>query len=131
VFDGQMGSQHLAQELVPVVEAEVTLLEKREGGREYPLILIEPGLYRPHIVIGEPTQREAKLVGRTLVEEYLGVEFCPHPALVQPGDTARISMRLAFWPAPHYSKAVPGATFTIREGPKILGYGTILGRRDP
>ena len=30
------------------------------------------------------------------------------------------------WPAERYEQLVPGATFTVREGPKIVGFGQVL-----
>jgi translation elongation factor EF-Tu-like GTPase len=118
-------------ELLPVVEADIVLLAQEDGGRKYPLVRTERSHYRPHIVLGSPDQRKAIVVGRNLVESYLGVEVLHDQELIRPGERARVSMRLAFWPAPEYSKVVPGATFTIREGGHIVGYGTILSRRDP
>jgi hypothetical protein len=118
-------------EPLPIVEADITLLPPADGGREHALVRMDTSHYRPHIVLGSPDQRLAKLQGRTLVEEYLGVEVLQAQDVIKPGEQARVSMRLAYWPAPGYSGVVPGATFTVREGAKIVAYGTILSRRDP
>ena len=118
-------------ERLPVVEADITLLTREEGGRAHPLVRMQESHYRPHIVLGSPDQRQAVIVGRTIVEEYLGVEIVQHQEVIRPGEPARVSMRLAYWPAPGYSRVVPGATFTIREGAAIVGHGTIQARRDP
>lgn len=118
-------------ELLPVIDADITLLPSAESGRQYPLVRTEGSHYRPHIVLGDPGQRKAVIVGRTLVEEYLGVEVVHTQELIRPGDRARVEMRLAYWPALGYAGVIPGATFTIREGGTIVGFGTVVSRRDP
>jgi hypothetical protein len=114
-----------------IIEAEFTFRTRAEGGREEP---IPPGMlvglmYRPHIVIGDPTQREA-IVGpdRVIVERYLGVAFSAGPYRIVPGEQVRVEMMLAYWPSLDYVEAVPGATFTVREGGCIVGYGRIMRR---
>jgi hypothetical protein len=32
---------------------------------------------------------------------------------------------LVYWPHPVYESLVPGATFTIREGAQVVGYGQV------
>lgn len=85
-------------ELLPMVEAEIALLPPGEGGRKRPLVRAEHSHYRPHIVIGAVSQRKAIVVGRTLTEEYLGVEIlhdqdlnCPH--LPAPSGTPSLELR--------------------------------------
>jgi hypothetical protein len=63
--------------------------------------------------------------------EYLGVEVVHKQELIRPGESARVKMRLAYWPVLGYAGVIPGATFTIREGGTIVGFGTVLSRRDP
>jgi len=43
----------------PRIEAEVTFLLESEGGRKEPPQLLSGGQYRPHLVIGDPNQRQA------------------------------------------------------------------------
>jgi hypothetical protein len=31
-----------------------------------------------------------------------------------------------YWPGEKYEQLIPGATFTVREGPKIVGFGQVL-----
>jgi hypothetical protein len=38
-------------------------------------------------------------------------------------------MALVHAPAELYDKVQPSATFTLREGPKIIGFGQVLKRR--
>jgi len=37
-------------------------------------------------------------------------------------------MDLMYYPASTYEELQPGATFTIREGAKVVGYGKVLRR---
>ena len=117
---------------VPVVEVEVTFLLAEEGGRSSAVQLDHPdAFYRPHVVVGDPRQRHA-LVGadRVLTEEYLGVQFRRAPLVLAPGASATVRMDLIFYPNNTYDRLQPGATFTIREGPNVVGYGTVLRRND-
>ena len=45
-----------------------------------------------------------------------------------PGDTAEVKLALMYAPEVPYTNVQPGATFTLREGPEIVGYGVILSR---
>jgi hypothetical protein len=47
-----------------------------------------------------------------------------------PGDSAKVSMDLMYHPQVDYRELIPGATFTVREGPKIVGHGRVLKRED-
>src|SRR5688572_4476737 len=107
----------------PTISTVVTLIPELEGPR-----LISPGAYRPHIVIGPTTQREPITRGRTLVEDYLGVVFVNQECLLVPGEEAEITMALAYHPEVSYAAVIPGATFTLREGPRIVGFGKVLSR---
>src|SRR4051794_9961576 len=95
-----------------MVEAEITFLSKSEGGREIPDGMFHELRYRPHIVIGDPSQRRAVIAdGNQLTEDYLGVAFSDGPQHVEPGQPARTTMALVY-PQVDYSAAKPGATFT-------------------
>ena len=80
----------------------------------------------PHIVIGDPQQREALVVGNTLRETYLGVWVTDTPDELCPGQTVEMTLRLIYWPEEKYTDVKPGATFTLREGPNIIGFGQVL-----
>lgn len=110
--------------MTPAIEAEVTFLKTEEGGRTAPLRL-EPGspFYMPHIVIGDPKQRSP-------AGKLLGVAFRRAPLTLAPGDTAKVRMDLMYHPQVDYRELVPGATFTVREGPRIVAYGRVLKRED-
>jgi hypothetical protein len=110
---------------IPSIRASLTLLPELARGRN-----TQWRGYRPHIVIGPPDQREAKMVGNTIVEQYQGVVFMDEYLTIEPGETVEVSMALAYYDEPSivYADVVPGATFTLREGPNIVGYGTVLSR---
>jgi|SRR5216683_4352986 len=117
---------------IAVVEAEVTFLSAEEGGRRTALRLDHPeAFYRPHVVVGSISQRHA-IVGadRVSVEEYLGVQFRRTALVLAPGSTATVLMDLMYYPANPYERLQPGATFTIREGATVVGYGRVLRRND-
>ena len=91
---------------------------------------MEAGEYRPHIVIGPQSQRHVVRSGNTITEEYLGVMLIEGPESMPPGGIAVVGLALMYFPENPYRDVVPGATFTIREGPLIVGYGTVLSRSD-
>jgi hypothetical protein len=109
---------------VPLVTASVTLLPELPRPRR-----IADRKYRPHIVIGPITQRRAVIAdGNRLVEPYLGVCLWSGPDWLQPGVAAEVSLALMYYDGAEdlYASVVPGATFTLREGPAIVGYGQIM-----
>jgi hypothetical protein len=112
------------------IEAEVTFIPESEGGRKKPPENLTGNTYRPHLVIGDPTQRQARLIGNFIDEEMLGIAFTSSPDKVQVGKTFTAILELAFYPHPAYDALVPGTTFTIREGPQIVAYGRVIGRTD-
>lgn len=81
----------------------------------------------PHIVLGDPSQREA-IIGpkNTITERYLGVLISDAPKELIPGRSIEVSFQLMYWPEEPYEGIAPGATFTLREGPNIVGFGSIL-----
>ena len=84
--------------------------------------------YMPHIVLGDPSQREAiRGPENTIAERYLGVWISDTPEELVPGRPIEVSFRLMYWPqGERYEGIVPGATFTLREGSIIVGFGSIL-----
>ena len=88
--------------------------------------LLTTGQYRPHIVIGPQSQRVAICEGNVCMEKYLGVMFVGGPDAMNPSETAEVSLALMYFPEETYSEVLPGATFSIREGPLIVGFGVIL-----
>ncbi len=110
------------------VKAEVTFLPPSEGGRTNPPILVSgttAGTYRPHIVLGDPSQRTAIMVGNEIRETYLGVVFVSGPERVVFGQPLEAEAVLMYHPLPEHAAVVPGATFTIREGARVVGHGIV------
>ena len=108
---------------VPVVEATFTLLPDLSHGRG-----LSTGKYRPHIVIGPESQRVAIRDGNRLTENYLAVIFVGGPESMEPGDAANVKLALMYFPEYPYEEVQPGVTFTVREGPMVVGYGVIQSR---
>ena len=110
----------------PYIKIEITFLSPMQGGRTRPPVLVsENSTYRPHIVIGDPTQRCAITVGNEIRETYLGLVFVSGPEDVRFGEPVEAEAALLYYPQPEHDSVVQGATFTIREGPKVVGYGRV------
>ena len=114
---------------------KLTFLTREEGGRK----VLSSGealrslQYRPHIVIGDPALRspsEETLAQAQLIHEgdgeYLGVVFTGVNREPIAGHEVTAEIAFFWHPKISYSEAVPGATFTLREGARIIGYGEIL-----
>ena len=111
----------------PLIECSVTFLHASEGGRSHPLRsgALSGNQYRPHLVIGDPAQRQAFRDGNRLTEEYIGVAFHDGPAVADPGVEITVTLSLIFYPHPVYDKLQLGTSFTVREGARIVGYGRV------
>lgn len=112
----------------PRIIASITFLTKDEGGRSQPVYANQD--YRPHIVIGDPNQREALVdENNRILEHYVGVCFGGNAGEeLVPGITQSVSLTLTSHPNVDDSAVQPGATFTVREGGKIVGYGVVEER---
>ena len=108
------------------IQAKVTFLTEDEGGRKSPAWNFDK--YRPHVVVGDPDQREALVAedGRTAAETYLGVCFDGDGKEMLPGKQYEVSLVLMYFGTVEYEELVSGATFTIREGHRIVGFGEVL-----
>ncbi len=109
----------------PRVTAQITFLSATEGGRQSLPTDFSAGQYRPHVVVGDPSQRKALLVNNVAQEKYLGVAFVGGPMEVVADEPFIAELALMYWPNVSYDSLVPGATFTLREGPHIIGFGTV------
>ncbi len=108
-----------------LIEANVTFLSAGEGGRDHPAK--NSSEYRAHLVVDDPYKRLAIKADdeRTLTENYLAVSFSGKGGPLLPNQSYDVRLLLIFYPHPAYNALVSGATFTIREGPKIVGYGRV------
>jgi hypothetical protein len=121
--------------VLPHARASLTFLSHEEGGRTNvpPIEALRGYRYRPHIVIGDSTLREARaelLNGIQLIYEgdgeYLGVAFGDASSTPEAGKEIEVEFAFMYFPQVTYAEAIPGATFTLREGARIIGFGTIL-----
>ena len=69
----------------------ITLLPHLSHGR-WP----NNGCYMPHIVIGDPQQREAMMGGNSLAEKYLGVWVTEAPDALSPGHRSDVTLTLMY-----------------------------------
>src|ERR687893_445634 len=106
---------------LPFIEAEVTFIPKAEGGRET-IPTLSGCVYRPHIVVGDPNQRQAIVVGNEIQETYLGIAFQSSSKDVEFNKPFRAELVLMYYPHPIYESLAPNTTFTIREGARIVGF---------
>src|SRR5260370_42169306 len=104
----------------PRITAQITFLPPSEGGREVLPMDWSGGQYRPHLVMCDPNQRKALLVSNVAQENYLGVAFVGGSANVVAGQPFVAELALLYWPNVSYDALVPGATFTILEGPHVV-----------
>ena len=104
----------------------ITLLTTAEGGRRKPAF--DSPRFRPSIVVGDAAQREAiKDADGVIREHYIDTPFSGNGQVLRLGGTYEVTLQL--WnPEADLSAVVPGATFTLREGPKIIGYGHVIER---
>jgi hypothetical protein len=113
----------------PFIETTLTFIPSGEGGRPQLDMKLNGLAYRPHIVIGKPAQREAIVgQGNVLLETYYGVAFAMGPERVEPNVPCQVRMMQVYWPDVTYGPVVPGATFTLREGGTVVGFGEVTGR---
>jgi hypothetical protein len=106
------------------IEADVTFFSKSEGGRNT-LPTLSGCVYRPHIVVGDPNQKQAILNGNEIQESYLGVAFQAGDENAEFDKSFPAELALIYYPHPIYDSLVPDATFTIREGAAIVGSGKV------
>jgi len=120
---------------LPHAKAKLTFLSRAEGGRKStpPADMLRSFQYRPHIVIGDPRQRERRedILSRAQLiyegdGEYLGVVFSDVDRELKEGEEVTVELVFMYSPRVTYRDAVPGATFTLREGARIVGFGEIL-----
>jgi hypothetical protein len=112
------------------VWVEVVFLSPEEGGRQQPPLLGTSSSYRPHLVLQDRLVRQARLRDGNVVDEpYLGVTFVEGPRDVQFGQPAECCLHVDHHPDADQAELRDGATFTVREGARIVGHGIVLGAR--
>jgi hypothetical protein len=114
--------------VLPVIRALVTFLSPDNGGRAK-MPGLASGQYMPHLVIQSPDVRKANVInGNVIVEDYLGVRFLSAPAEMLAEQPLDCEMELTYFPRVDYSAVREGATFTVREGGKVIGFGVVSTR---
>lgn len=117
---------------VPRVKAEVTFLRADEGGRKSPPSFTGEHQYMPHIVVQPRHVRRASVSGEgSITDLYEGVAFVERPTDYEVGTAGTFTFDLMYYPADPYDLVQRGATFTVREGGRIVAHGVVLERRDP
>jgi hypothetical protein len=116
------------------IDTEIVLLSKDEGGRSTPILPIAyGGGYRPHIVLQPRNTREPKIEMRDGMrcceDPFISVAFWSGDAPIPIGSPFKTTLFLSYYPHEMYRGCVPGASFTLREGSKIIGNGEIIGFR--
>ncbi len=119
----------------PEIDIEIIFRSPEEGGRYSIDVLHTSGYYRPHLVVGDPSQRHATYTyglrqitntyGKIGNEKYLGVQFIPSAVPFRFGEPRRITVQLIY-EVVDYSELIPGAKFTVREGASIVAHGAVL-----
>lgn len=91
-----------------ILKADVVFLRPEEGGRKTPL---ESGIgYSPHLA--------------TKADEMLGVRFLKVSQKPEPGTPLLVEFE-TLYDGVDYSPLVPGVSFEIKEGPKVVGRGVV------
>lgn len=80
----------------------------------------------PHLVMQPEDVRAVPTDGSR--ENYLGVRFRGGPAKLTYGESALCRWELMYHPQVNYEEVKVGATFTLREGGRIVGFGTVQER---
>lgn len=109
---------------LPRIECCLTFLATSEGGRSSPLPpgALSGNTYRPHLVVGDQTQRHA-IEGDG--NRFIGIAFHDGPVIPEVGTEMVVVLTLMYFPDPMYDQLKPGVTFTLREGARVLGYGAV------
>jgi hypothetical protein len=107
------------------ITAAVTFLSPQQGGRSKDVY--DSPLYRPHLVLSDPNERVARVDDAGVsTENYLGVQFTGDDRTLPAGIEHHVTLVLSYLPEVDYSGLVSGATFTIREGGLIVGFGHVI-----
>ncbi|WP_165700994.1 hypothetical protein [Crateriforma conspicua] len=108
------------------------MLTASEGGRKRGIEIDVNARYMPHLAIDDRTNRVARTDSKNQsTEHYMGVQFEPALSVT---DTAtgsgRYPLCLMYYPRVDYTTLKTGATFTVREGGRIVGHGVVVSSGD-
>ena len=106
------------------VEAVVSFLSPVDAGRLRPAR--DHRQYRPHLIVHDLDNERAAQDSEACDEgQCLGVSFSGDGRLLRPGVPYTVRLILLYHPAIDYGQLRPGATFSIREGPRTVGHGKV------
>ena len=107
--------------------ADITFLSEAEGGRPFVPDTTISAKYRPHIVL-QPTDVRTAIMDadRVIREDYLAVQFESKLATRSDKRRAIYELSLLNYQTLNYSNITIGSSFTVREGAKIVAFGTVL-----
>ncbi|MEQ1673413.1 MAG: hypothetical protein ABL893_21410 [Hyphomicrobium sp.] len=94
-----------------LVMARIRLLPAADGGRKTPI----RGSYRPNHNFFEPDNRNMTM----------GLVDLPEGTELSPGGSLDVPIMFCNWPGLH-DQLYPGRQWRIQEGPKLVGFGTII-----
>ncbi len=109
---------------LPFVTVNATFIAPDDGGRSTLPTFGGETWYRPHIVIQDLDDRAED----SRNEEYLGVQFLNGPSNARFRTSLRYTLCLMYHPHVDYSDVTEGATFTMREGARLVGFGEVVSR---
>jgi len=112
----------------PTVVVDVVMLSASEGGRTCPIQIDANTRYMPHLAIDDRENRIARTdPNGQSIEHYMGVLFDPALSTTDASTgSGRYPLRLMYHPNVDYATLKPGATFTVREGGRIVGHGVVV-----
>jgi hypothetical protein len=85
----------------------------------------------PHLVIQSPDIRTPIVIhSNVIIDDYLGVRFLSGPAELLPERPLDCELELMYHPNVNYEAVREGATFTLREGGKVIGFGVVTKRSE-
>lgn len=96
---------------MPSANISITFIQPENGGRKTPPLLTDN--YRPHFRVNNG--------------EYLGVAFADDNHSVSFDVATTTQVRFLYHPNVCYDALQAGVEFEVLEGPKLVGYGKVIG----
>jgi hypothetical protein len=111
---------------IPVIKVKMTYLSEEETSRR-----LTPCIGQmPHLVVQDTAIRKPVNKNRTILDEFLGVYIKSVPPDIRPDTEGEYELALFFYPNVNYDKLKSGATFTVRAGGAVIGYGEVIEKKD-
>ena len=112
----------------PTIVVDITMLDATEGGRQRGISIDDATNYMPHLAIDDRSNRVARTdESNVSLEHCMGVLFRPAISISDVATgSGRYPLTPMYYPRVDYSTLVAGATFTVREGGRIVGHGVVI-----